>query len=267
MPRKKAEEEEREEEEEEEPKKEKKAKKEKYVDAEKLLDEYLDEVEVGRGISHLNLDKELLKEILKEPFISAVGQVKSKPKARTIINRLNASKDEMMEYLAVRIIREVEVSKLSDDQLEFVVVNIKKPIVDLAPQLYAEAKKRGRKDLIDILQYNWNLFGLRSPVKCPKCGFEAVMPDYSCRVCGYSLSTREIKEAINLMSQLEEMYSYDPEGLKEIVTSGYLIYISTGPIPPSRFKPSGSEIYYEITLTSQEKAQLNKLYNIHQNQV
>lgn len=105
MPRKKAEEEEREEEEEEEPKKEKKAKKEKYVDAEKLLDEYLDEAEVGLGISHLNLDKELLKEILKEPFISAVGQVKSKPKARTIINRLNASKDEMMEYLAVRIIR------------------------------------------------------------------------------------------------------------------------------------------------------------------
>lgn len=89
------------------------------------------------------------------------------------------------------------------------------------------------------------------------------MPDYSCRVCGYSLSTREIKEAVNLMSQLEEMYSYDPEGLKEIITSGYLIYLSTGPVPPSRFNPSNSEIFYEITLTSQEKAQLNRLYNIH----
>lgn len=141
MPRKKNDEEE---EEEEEPRREKKAKKEKYVDAEKLLDEYLEEVEVGLGISHLNLDKELLKEILKEPFISAVGQVKSKPKARTIINRLNASRDEMMEYLAVRIVREVEIGKLTDDQLEFLVVNIKKPIVDLAPS-YTLRPRRGEE--------------------------------------------------------------------------------------------------------------------------
>ncbi|WP_054836229.1 hypothetical protein [Metallosphaera hakonensis] len=240
----------------------KKSKKEKYVDAEKLLDEYLDEVEVGLGLSHLNLDKDLLKEAIKEPFVAAVGQVKTKPKARTILNRLNSSKDELMEFMAIRIIREVDVAKVTDDILEFLIMNTRKAVVDLAPTLYSEAKKRGRRDLVDVLRYNWNLYGLRSPVKCPQCEFEAVMPDLVCKVCGYSVSFKEIKNSTNLISQLEEMFTYDPEGLKEILTAGYLIYTSTGPMPPSRFKPSGMEIYYEIVLTSQERAQLNKLYNI-----
>ncbi|MEM3347573.1 MAG: hypothetical protein QXR57_05000 [Metallosphaera sp.] len=248
---------------EEETKKEKKEKKEKYVDAEKLMDEYFDEVEIGLGIYQLRIDRELLKEILKEPFVAAVGQVKTKPKARTIINRLNTSREDLMEYIAVRLVREVELHKVTDDQLEFLVINIRKALVDLGQQLYQEAERRGRKDLIDILRNNWNVFGLRSPIKCPRCGFEAVMPDFSCRICGNVISTKEIKQQTNLLSQLEEMFSYDPEGLKEIITSGYLFYGSTGPVPPSKFAPSRFEIFYEITLSSQEKAQLSKLYSTH----
>ncbi|QKQ99355.1 hypothetical protein GWK48_02150 [Metallosphaera tengchongensis] len=262
MVRKKTDEEEGELEEREE-KKDKKSKKEKYIDAEKLLDEYIEEVEIGLGLSHLKLGKDLFKEIIKEPFISAVGQVKSKPKPKTIINRLNSSKDVLMEYVAAKLVRLVELSKLTDDQLEFLVFYSGRAVVDLAPALYREVTRRGRTDLLDNLRYNWNLYGIKSPAKCPKCGFEAVMPDYSCKICGYVLSSKELKDSINLIPQLEEMVRYDAEGLKEIISSGYLYYNSAGPIPPSRFKPKEMEIYYEIVLNGQEKSLLSKVYNTH----
>ncbi len=248
-------------EEQKETKKKKTPKKEKFIDAEALLDEYLDEVVSGLGISFLKLKPEEYKEILKEPFIAAVGQVKTKPKSRTIINRLTANKDAMMEYIAMGIVRIIDIEKMTCDQFEFVVYNTKRAIVDLAPKLYKEAIKRNRKDLIDVLRYNWNLYGIVSPITCPKCGFNSIMPDLSCKVCEYVMSMKELKAQINVVQTLQGYYSVDPEGFKEILTSGYFYYTAEGPISPSKFKPSPQVLAFEVILNKDEKKTLSNIYN------
>ncbi|MEM3801594.1 MAG: hypothetical protein QW183_01940, partial [Saccharolobus sp.] len=81
-----------------------KKKQEKYVDPDKLLDEYLDELVNLLGLSYLNFSKEEFKEILREPFAMAVGEVKTKPKLSTIINRLRGMGDKLMEIIAYKIL-------------------------------------------------------------------------------------------------------------------------------------------------------------------
>ncbi|MFP3217411.1 MAG: hypothetical protein RXQ99_02270 [Acidianus sp.] len=242
-------------------KRKKTQKKEKFVDAEALLDEYLDEVVLGLGISFLKLKPEEYKEILKDPFVAAVGQVKTKPKSKTIINRLTANRDAMMEYIAMRLVRIIDIEKMNCEQFEFVVYNTKKAIVDLAPKLYREALKRNRKDLIDVLRYNWNLYGIVSPIVCPKCGFSSIMPDLSCKVCEYVMSMKELKSQINVIQTLKDYYSLDPEGFKEILTSGYFYYTAEGPIPPSKFRPSPQVLAFEIVLNKDEKKTLSSIYS------
>ncbi|WP_245544645.1 hypothetical protein [Metallosphaera yellowstonensis] len=240
----------------------KKSKKEKYVDPEKLLEEYLEEVKLGLNLSYLNLDRDVFRDIIKEPFIAAVGQVKTKPKVRTIVNRLNASGDALLEYIAAKLLQTISLSKMSDEQFEFVVYHVGKLVNELAATLYAEAKRRNRPDLIDFMRSLWNQSSsLRSPVTCPKCGFRAIMPDLSCKVCGYVMQMRELKDNLHLMEQLKDMASTNPEEFKEIVSSGYLFYGSLGPSAPSRFKAESGGIYYEVILTAQEKDQLRKLYS------
>ncbi len=237
----------------------KKTTKEKYVDPEKLLDEYLDDAVVGLGISSLQLDRDEYKELIKEPFVAAVGQVKSKPKLSTILNRLLANRDGLMEYLAMKLARIREVEKMTDEQLEFVVYNTRAGIVALAPQLYKEAVRRGRSDLVDILRYEWDMYGIRSPIKCPKCGFDSIMPDFTCKVCGYEISMKELKAQIGVVDLLKDYSNIDPEGFKEILSSGYFYYTAAGVIPPSKFKPEPGTLFFEIVLSSSEKKALSSI--------
>jgi len=238
-----------------------KKKNEKYVDPDKLLDEYLDELVNLLGLSYLNFSREEYKEILKEPFASAVGEVKSKPKLSTILNRLRAMGDNLMEIIAYKILRIKDLEKLSDDQLEFVTNYTRQGIIQLADRLYRELIRRNKKDLIDILRNNWTLYsnGFRSPIKCPRCGFESVMPDLSCKVCGYTLSMRELKNTINVMSTLQDYIKFDKEGFSEILKSGFFYYTSEGPVPPSKFKPAQGLIYYEVILNKEEKQKLESI--------
>ncbi|MEM0187981.1 MAG: hypothetical protein QW550_01140 [Saccharolobus sp.] len=240
-----------------------KKKQEKYVDPDKLLDEYLDELVNLLGLSYLNFSKEEFKEILREPFAMAVGEVKTKPKLSTIINRLRGMGDKLMEIIAYKILRMYDIEKLTDDQLEFVVTYVKNGIIQIIDKLYKECKKRNRNDLIDILRANWSMYsnGLKSPVRCPKCGFDSVMPDFVCKVCGYSLNMREVKESIRIIDALSDYLKIDKEGFNEILKSGFLYYTFNGPIPPSKFKPQEGQLYFEVILSKDEKQKLQNILN------
>lgn len=230
----------------------------KYVDPNELLDEYLDEVVNALGIAYLNLSNEEYKELLKEPFAAAVGEVKTKPKSKTIIGRLLANRDSLMEFLAMKLVRIKDLEKLTDEQLEFVVYNTKSAIRDLAPRLYEICVKRNRKDLVDILRTNWAIYGINSPVKCPKCEFNAIMPDLSCYVCRNVISMKQLKEQINALQLLYDYFSVDPEGFKEILSSGYFYYSWDGVSPPS--KPPKDPLRFEIVLNKEEKEKLKAFY-------
>lgn len=236
--------------------------KEKYVDPIKLLDEYLDDVVNGLNLAYLELTKEEYKELLQEPFSAAVGEVKTKPKVSTILGRLNANRDNIMEFLAMKLYRLKELEKMNDAQFEFIVYNTRRGLIDLAPKLYEEAKRRNRQDLIEYLRSAWNVYGLRSPITCPRCGFNAIMPDYVCRICGYSPSMKEIKSQIGLLDLLIQLSQTSPDEFKEILASGYLYYSWEGVIPPSKFKPGQSaeqQMYFEIVLSKDEKEKLKSL--------
>ncbi|EZQ06822.1 hypothetical protein CM19_05470 [Candidatus Acidianus copahuensis] len=237
-----------------------KKKKEKYVDPDQLLEEYLKDVVEGLGIEFLGLTDDEYIEILREPFASAVGQVKTKPKVKTILNRLLSNRDSMMEYVAVRLYFLRDIEKLGDTQLEFLVYNIKKGINQMIDKLYSECKRRNRNDLIEILRYSWNQFGILTPLRCPKCGFNAIMPDLSCKVCGYIISMKEVKEQIDVLGELKTLASIESADFKEIITSGYFFYTPQGILPPSKFVPSQGGIFYEIVLNKDEKKILSSIY-------
>lgn len=256
MPRRKkekAEKEKTEETETEEKKKKKKPKKEVYTDPYQLLDEYLEEVITAIGISYLGFQRDEFKEIIKDIFAGAVGQVKSKPKSRTIINRLNSTRDSVMEAIAYNILRIKDLSSLSDDQLEFVVYNVKRGIASLGSRLYEESKRRNRNDLIDILRANWNMYGVLSPFTCPKCGFNAVMPDFSCKICGADVPMKEIKRQLGVEELLKDYASMDMQGFKEILSNGYFYYKDGIVYPPSS---SLQGMFFEIILTKDEKSSI-----------
>lgn len=244
--------------------KRKSTKREKFIDPEALLDEYLDEMINGLGLAYLNLSHDEYKELLKEPFAGAVGEVKTKPKASTILNRLLANRDGIMEFFAMKLIRMIDLEKLTDEQLEFVVYNTRRGIVNLASRLYSILKKKGRQDLIDVLKYNWNLYGIVSPITCPKCGFNSIMPDMVCKVCEYEISLKELKSQIDVIKILTDLKDTSPEDFKEILTSGYFYYTPEGPIAPSKIKRTmnGSpQLYFEVVLNKDEKKILSNIYN------
>jgi len=238
--------------------KKKSIKKEKYVDPNELIEEYLDEVINSLGLAYLNLERDEYKELIKEPFAGAVGQVKTKPKVRTIINRLQANRDSLMEFIAMRLLRIKEVSKLTDDQLEFVVYNVKTAIKDLAPTLYEELVKRNRNDLIDFLRATWARFGINSPIECPKCKFNAIMPDFSCYVCKYVISMKQLKEQIHVTELLTEYAKTDRDGFKEILSSGYFYYSWEGVSPPSKMHKN-DPLVFEIVLNKEDKEKLSNM--------
>ncbi|MBP1356951.1 MAG: hypothetical protein JZD40_00440 [Sulfolobus sp.] len=244
--------------------KKKSTKKEKYVDPNELLDEYLDEVINALGLAYLNLQREEYKELIKEPFAGAVGQVKTKPKSRTIINRLQANKDSLMEFVAIKLVRLKDVDKLTDDQLEFVVYNIKSVIKDLAPILYEEVVKRNRLDLLDFLRSTWAQYGINSPIECPRCKFNAIMPDFSCYVCKYVISMKQLKEQIHVIDLLTEYAKTDISGFKEILTSGYFYYSWEGVLPPSKM-PKNQLMVFEVVLNKEEKEKLKTFYSAGSN--
>jgi hypothetical protein len=235
-------------------------KKEKFVDPIELLNEYWSDVINALGLSSLGLTEEEYKELIKEPFSGAVGEVKTKPKVSTIIGRLNANREDLFAVLATKLATMKDPSEMNDAQLEFVVFYVKEAIKGLGPRLYEECKKRKRQDLIDYLRAKWSQFGINSPVKCPRCGFQAVMPDYVCYICRYQVPEREVKNQIGVPQILIEYSKIDPAGFREIYTAGYFYYGWQGIIPPSRARGLTGELIFEIVLSKSDKEALKPYY-------
>ncbi|BBD72624.1 hypothetical protein HS1genome_1013 [Sulfodiicoccus acidiphilus] len=230
---------------------------EKKLDVEELLEEYLDEVVDGLRLSNLGLPRDMYYEILREPFFGAVGEVKTKPKARTIINRLNNVKRDLFDYIAVRITRELD--HLNKEQLDFAAQYVNRGIVEVASKLYREAIRLNATENLEFLRSTWRLNGINSPVSCPKCGFNSVMPDGICMVCGKEVSESEIKRQLNIISKLRELKIEDPEAYREIVSSNYFYYVDNRIIPPSRVKHEEGRLRFEIVLTKRDREELEGL--------
>ncbi|BCU68586.1 hypothetical protein HS7_20230 [Sulfolobales archaeon HS-7] len=228
----------------------KRTRKKKEIDIDDLLNEYLEEIIKELSLENLNLSHDEYIEILKEPFASAVGDVSTKPKVKTIINRFTNRLDDLLDLVSIRILELRE--KLDEKQLEFVIFHLKNGIKMYAPFLYSEAIKVGRNDLIDYLRNSWSKYGIRTPVKCPKCGFEAIMPDLICKICGYTVSEKYVKEQLKVIDNLYELKRTDPEKFSEIIKSRHIYIVNNLIITEAEIRQSREQIFYEIDLTESD---------------
>jgi len=178
------------------------------VDLDSWVERNIDEIVLRSGLDYLGLSRDRWLEVLRDILEELYGSTTSYKSAEDIARRLVRSSDRVYPVIASRLAYVLE--RPTADQLEFIVSNVGDAVLDLAPRLYRWAVEVGREDLLGTLRYKWatTWTKLRTPVlpvRCPRCGFNSVMPDLGCAVCGALLSEREVKSSVDLPRRLEEL--------------------------------------------------------------
>jgi hypothetical protein len=224
------------------------------VDPEKILESILDDAVGQLGLDILGLDRSAYAEMLKPIIEGIVSQYSSRPSKDSILGRLRATAQHVYMYASAYLLEKLD--KLTNDQLEFVVSYGGPIAAKYASRLYREAKRLGREDLIPQLRRLWEMYGNPTPIPCPRCGFRAVTPDLYCMICGYTLTEKEAKDAIDFNERLRELVEfYSPQEVLETIERGYVIIGDT--IKPATANPQPTDIV--LHLTAEEKEFLRKL--------
>ena len=227
----------------------------KEADIDGWLDKYGSELAQYLGLDLLGLNDKEIKEVLRKPVELVYGSPSSRPNAETIAKRFKRYYENLSPLIASAIL---EVRKeLTRDQLEFVVNNIGRAILAYAPRIYKEIVKHGAHDLLDIARRLWVNHWMMTktktpPAECPNCGFNALMPDLTCLVCGASVSERKLKAYLRLEDQIKELVkTLSNDELREFYNKGYVLVNGLGIKPPTEFR---ERIDIEIHLSSHEKS-------------
>ncbi|HIP57003.1 MAG TPA: hypothetical protein EYH02_02900 [Ignisphaera aggregans] len=217
------------------------------------------------GLDYLKLSHDEYQAILTKIVDLLRGEA-STINMDTIVRRFKRNLEAMYKIIASMLL-EIR-DQLMDEQLEFVVNNIGDAVLAYAPKLYSEAIKRGRLDLVDRLRSEWDrAWVLRRqtalPVRCPKCGFSALMPDLTCLVCGSTIDEKLLKEKLNFRELLREFVkSYPREVVETTIKYGYVYLTSYGIKPPTEKR---DPLDIEVVLSRDEKEYLiNLLKNEHE---
>lgn len=224
------------------------------VNLERWIDKYIEKIVELSGLDTLGLTKEEYIELLSDIIEMLYGSRTSYTKAEVLVKRMNRYRDRVYPLIAARLLGVKD--RLTEPQLEFVVYNIEDAVLAAAPRLYAEVRRYGRDDLADILRYKWMKHWMKKrtqilPVKCPYCGFNAVMPDMTCLVCGAVVSEKRLKESINFRELLEYFLdSLECDELKALLRYDYVLVNSLGIKHP---KGRRTRVDIEVYLTRSEK--------------
>ncbi len=225
------------------------------------IEKHIDEFVSSTGLDLLNLSREQYIEILKDIIIQLYGSTSSYTKVDVLVKRFQRYSDRIYPVIAARIASLLD--KLSEDQLEFVILNIGDEVLSLASKLYEHARRFGRDDLINILKTKWSNAWVKRrteilPAECPKCGFNALMPDLTCLVCNSVVNDKTLKEFIKFTNGLKELISIlSCDELREIMRRGYVLVNGLGLKPPNSER---SPIDIEIYLTNKEMELVKGMY-------
>lgn len=239
----------------------KKASSKKEVDLESWIEKNIDEVVSRAGLDYLNLNKELWTEVLRDIIVDIYGSTSSYKSAEDIAKRLVRNSEKIFPALATRLAHLLE--NPSVDQLEFIVINIGDAVLELAPRVYSWVSKLGRSDLLGILKHKWGVAWSRFrtpvlPVACPKCGFNSLMPDLVCLVCGVSVQEKELKEFVNFGNKLAEtLSSISCSELGDLLKYDYILINDLEIKSPST---SRLPVDIEVYLSKSEKELVKREY-------
>jgi len=202
------------------------------------------------GLDIIEVDASSIKGFVSEIVASIAESRATKPTINSIIKKVVASKNNFMKAIASMLISNNEVN--SRERLEFLISYAPELAGKASPILYKTAKKLNLQDVIEDLRHLWNLYGRPTPVRCPRCGFNSVMPDLTCLVCNATLSEKEIKDEIGFNELLNNITStYNREVIYEIVNAGYVVF--DGELkPPSMANKSSMEIILHLSRKERE---------------
>jgi len=147
------------------------------------------------------------------------------------------------------------ISNPSIEQLEFIIGNGGSYIVSYIDKLYRLVVKHNREDLLQTLQYTWEKYGYPTPVKCPKCGFRAVMPDYSCFICGYVVGEDYVRRELDFPSKFQIFIEQASVAeLREVMDLGIVLIGDSGVFNPKhRYNAGVNDKYlYPIYLKGRD---------------
>ncbi|WP_048061476.1 hypothetical protein [Hyperthermus butylicus] len=224
------------------------------IDVNKLLESIVDDAVQQLGLDILGLQREAYKEMLRPIVEGILSQYSSRPSRDTIISRMKATANNVYLFASAYLLERLE--KFTPEQLEFIVSYGGPVAAKHVSKLYHEALRLDRRDLVPQIRSIWEMHGAPTPIPCPRCGFRAVTPDLYCMVCGYTLSEREAKEAIDFQERLRELVEfYGEHEVEETIEKGYVIVGETVKPPSTRLEPTDIILH----LTREEREYLRKL--------
>ncbi len=233
-------------------KRRKRKSKRKELDLEKFAQQVFNELSSYLGLQTLGISEKVQHDIIREVLNIIVTSTSYKPSIDKLLKRIDRNRELIYMIIAGKILENTPVSKLTDEQLEFIVYNGGYFIIEYIQEIYRELRKRGKRDLLSYLKYVWEKYGKPTPIECPKCGFRSIMPDYSCYICGYVVTEKYIREKIGFDEKFKQYVSSSSVAeLKNIADIGYVL-VSDTDIRSPMSRPNGVKIYYPVYLKKKE---------------
>ncbi len=244
-------------------KKVKKSKPKKEVDISAWIETNIDEFIEMTGLSILNLSKDQYIELLHDLLTQLYGSTTTKTTVETVVKRYNRYRDRLNEIIAGRLASMLD--KFTVEQLEFIVFNIGDGVLSIAPKIYKHLVEAGRDDLLRHLRSKWSSVWLtrRSknlPVECPKCGFNSLMPDMTCLVCGSYITESELKKHVGFKEMLKSFIELlNCSDLRSLINYDTILMNASGLKSPTLTR-NAEDI--EIYLSAEEKKLIRETFKV-----
>jgi len=176
----------------------------------------------------------------------------SKPTLDAVLKKIKRFREQVNAVIAKWLLENV--NNPTPEQLEFIIQYGGQVAVPEIPKLYSLIKKMNREDLLSYLEALWEKYGYPTPVKCPKCGFRAVMPDYSCFVCGSIVSEDYVRRELGFDEKFKiYVQQASVAELRDVMDTGFVLLGEDGVVSPRYRSKLASERKYYYTVYLKRK--------------
>ncbi len=225
------------------------------LDVESVSAEVARQVAERLGLDYYGLSPSDIRDLVADIVQGIAANRSTKPSIESLVKNIMRNKEAFLKGVAAKLVERGP--PYSVEQLELIVSAAPEVAGRAAPMLYHEAKRLGADHIVEALRDLWNRYGRPTPIKCPRCGFNAVAPDLTCIVCGASLSEEEVKESIGFEGMLESFARRSPPQLvREALRAGYVV-VDNEVKPPSLWRPG--EYGIQLFLSRRERLLLERI--------
>ncbi len=242
----------------------KKRRKKREINIEAWIDKYIMDFVSLTGLDTLGLSKEQYKELLSDILVDLYGSLTSYSNVKVVAKRYLRAREKINEVIAARLA--FMLNELTPEQLEFIVFNINvNTALSVVPRIYGFLNRLGREDLIEILRIKWRNSWIRKkydvlPPLCPYCGFNSLMPDLTCLVCGALVNEKDLIRSEEFRVKFMELVrNLSCEELRALLQHDIILYNDSEVKPLTQKKlPVDVEIYMPRSLKNIIRSELRE---------